>query len=125
MSHTNYYIIKIYVKTILIARHYVKTILIVIKYLQITTKRYTIPKGWIVVVCPSVPHLDPTKYKDPFAFNPWRWEGQELHAGSKNFMAFGGGVRLCAGAHFAKLQMAIFLHYLVTKYRYLISFFLF
>ncbi|KAJ9680926.1 hypothetical protein PVL29_020048 [Vitis rotundifolia] len=81
-------------------------------------KGYTIPEGWIVVVCPSVLHLDPTKYKDPFAFNPWRWEGPELHAGSKNFMAFGGGVRLCVGAHFAKLQMAIFLHYLVTKYRW-------
>jgi cytochrome P450 len=38
--------------------------------------------------------------------------------GSKNFMAFGGGLRLCVGADFAKLQMAIFLHCLVIKYRY-------
>ncbi|KAL3517103.1 hypothetical protein ACH5RR_024005 [Cinchona calisaya] len=44
--------------------------------------------------------------------------GQELHAGSKKFMAFGGGSRLCAGADFAKLQMAIFLHHLVTNYRW-------
>ena len=36
---------------------------------------------------------------------------------SKEFMAFGGEVRLCVGADFAKLQMAIFLHSLVTKYR--------
>jgi hypothetical protein len=28
-------------------------------------------------------------------------------------------VRLCAGADFSKLVMAIFLHYFVTKYRYL------
>uniref|UniRef100_A0A0D3HBP2 Cytochrome P450 n=1 Tax=Oryza barthii TaxID=65489 RepID=A0A0D3HBP2_9ORYZ len=34
---------------------------------------------------------------------------------SKDFMAFGGGLRLCVGAHFAKLQMAVFLHCLVTK----------
>lgn len=34
---------------------------------------------------------------------------------SKDFMAFGGGLRLCVGAHFAKLQMAVFLHCLVTS----------
>jgi hypothetical protein len=37
--------------------------------------------------------------------------------GSKDFMAFGGGLRLCVGADFAKLQMAMFIHCLVTKYR--------
>lgn len=36
-------------------------------------------------------------------------------------MAFGGGVRLCVGAEFTKLQMAIFLHHLVTKYKYVAS----
>lgn len=36
--------------------------------------------------------------------------------GSKTFMAFGGGVRLCIGAEFARLQMAIFLHHLVAYY---------
>ncbi|KAF0910088.1 hypothetical protein E2562_001324 [Oryza meyeriana var. granulata] len=37
---------------------------------------------------------------------------------SKDFMAFGGGLRLCVGADFAKLQISIFLHCLVTKYRW-------
>lgn len=36
---------------------------------------------------------------------------------SKNFMAFGGGMRFCVGTDFTKLQMAVFLHCLVTKYR--------
>ena len=44
-------------------------------------------------------------------------QGQELNKGSKTFMAFGCGLRLCVGAEFAKLQMAIFLHYLVTRYK--------
>nr|XP_034890669.1 cytochrome P450 87A3-like [Populus alba] len=39
-------------------------------------------------------------------------------AGSQNFMSFGGGSRLRAGAEFSKLQMAIFLHHLVAKYRW-------
>ncbi|KAJ0078461.1 hypothetical protein Patl1_23242 [Pistacia atlantica] len=37
-------------------------------------KGYTIPKGWIVLVAPSVAHLSADKYEDPLAFNPWRWK---------------------------------------------------
>lgn len=83
---------------------------------DVQIKGYTIPAGWLVMVASSVVHFTPEKYEDPLAFNPWRWEGKELHAGSKSFMAFGGGTRLCAGADLAKLQMAVFLHYLVTTY---------
>nr|XP_017218118.1 PREDICTED: cytochrome P450 87A3-like [Daucus carota subsp. sativus] len=75
----------------------------------------------IVMVSPSTVHLNPDKYQDPLTFNPWRWKGKELHMGSKDFMAFGGGVRLCVGADFAKLQLAVYLHYLVTKYRWKVT----
>ncbi|XP_013584904.1 PREDICTED: cytochrome P450 87A3-like isoform X2 [Brassica oleracea var. oleracea] len=37
---------------------------------------------------------------------------------SKHFMAFGGGMRFCVGTDFTKLQMAVVLHSLVTKYRW-------
>ncbi|KAK4848782.1 hypothetical protein QYF36_017260 [Acer negundo] len=80
--------------------------------------RYTIPEGWILLAALPYVHLTPDKFDDPFAFNPWRWQGQELHHGSKTFMGFGIGVRLCVGAEFAKVQMAIYLHHLVTKYRW-------
>ncbi|KFK35547.1 hypothetical protein AALP_AA4G004900 [Arabis alpina] len=83
---------------------------------DVEIKGYTIPKGWIVLVVPSVLHYDSQIYENPCEFNPWRWEGKELLSGSKTFMAFGGGARLCAGAEFARLQIAIFLHHLVTKY---------
>jgi len=36
----------------------------------------------------------------------------------KNFIPFGDGARYCMGADLTKLQMAMFLHELVTKYRY-------
>jgi cytochrome P450 len=36
----------------------------------------------------------------------------------RNFMPFGGGIRLCLGAEFGKLFISLFLHVLVTKYRY-------
>jgi cytochrome P450 len=38
--------------------------------------------------------------------------------GSKDFLVFGLGLRYCLGADFAKLQIATFLHCLVTNYRY-------
>ncbi|GFY86588.1 cytochrome P450, family 702, subfamily A, polypeptide 6 [Actinidia rufa] len=37
---------------------------------------------------------------------------------SQNFTPFGGGMRQCAGAEFAKAFMATFFHVLVTKYRW-------
>ncbi|GAB4834366.1 hypothetical protein Ancab_032620 [Ancistrocladus abbreviatus] len=88
----------------------------VIKDVEI--KGYTIPTGWYMMLCPPSVHLDPVKYEDPLSFNPWRWQGKELHMGTKSFIAFGGGARLCAGADFAKLQMALCLHHLLTKYKW-------
>ncbi|KAM6572063.1 hypothetical protein CsatA_016143 [Cannabis sativa] len=79
---------------------------------------YTIPAGWLVMVVPSVLHVNPDIYDDPLTFNPWRWKGKELHLGTKTFMGFGGGVRLCVGADFAKVQLAIFIHHLVLNLRW-------
>ncbi|KAH7577863.1 hypothetical protein JRO89_XS01G0308700 [Xanthoceras sorbifolium] len=73
---------------------------------------------WILVAALPFVHLTADKYDDPFAFNPWRWQGQELHHGTKTFMGFGIGTRLCVGAEFAKVQMAIYLHHMATKYRW-------
>ncbi|AEE28920.1 cytochrome P450, family 87, subfamily A, polypeptide 2 [Arabidopsis thaliana] len=85
---------------------------------DIKFKDYTIPAGWAVMVCPPAVHLNPEMYKDPLVFNPSRWEGSKVTNASKHFMAFGGGMRFCVGTDFTKLQMAAFLHSLVTKYRW-------
>ncbi|XP_071728954.1 cytochrome P450 87A3-like [Rutidosis leptorrhynchoides] len=81
-------------------------------------KDYTIPAGWVVMACIPAVHLDPSNYKDPIDFNPWRWKEKDLKIASKTYMAFGGGQRFCVGAEFAKFQIAVFLHHLVTKYRW-------
>ncbi|XP_074330639.1 cytochrome P450 87A3-like [Apium graveolens] len=87
---------------------------------DIKFKGHTIPAGWAVMVCPPAVHLNPSAYKDPLVFNPRRWEEMEQKGASKNFMAFGGGMRFCVGTDFTKVQMAVFLHCLVTKYRFLL-----
>uniref|UniRef100_A0A0D9VXV3 Cytochrome P450 n=1 Tax=Leersia perrieri TaxID=77586 RepID=A0A0D9VXV3_9ORYZ len=85
---------------------------------DVQIKGFSIPKGSKIMICPSAIHLDPVVYKDPNIFNPWRWKdiAELVGSASRDFMAFGGGLRLCVGADFAKLQMSIFLHCLVTKY---------
>ncbi|KAL2542999.1 Cytochrome [Abeliophyllum distichum] len=85
---------------------------------DIKFKGHTIPAGWAVMVCPPAVHLNPARYSDPLDFNPWRWEGVDTNGASRNFMAFGGGMRFCVGTDFTRVQMAVFLHCLVTKYKW-------
>ncbi|KAH6774118.1 cytochrome P450 [Perilla frutescens var. hirtella] len=85
---------------------------------EIKFKEYTIPGGWAVMVCPPAVHLNPARYRNPLDFDPWRWEGIDTNSASRNFMAFGGGMRFCVGTDFTKLQMAVFLHCLVTNYKW-------
>ncbi|CAL4910502.1 unnamed protein product [Urochloa decumbens] len=82
-------------------------------------KGYTIPEGWTVMICPLAAHLNPITYPDPNVFNPWRWKDiSEPIGGSKDFLVFGLGLRSCLGADFAKVQIATFLHFFVTNYRW-------
>ncbi|ERN17490.1 cytochrome P450 90B1 isoform X1 [Amborella trichopoda] len=76
-------------------------------------KGYDIPRGWKVLPVFAAVHLDPLNHHKPHHFNPWRWQDSN---NSSNFMPFGGGPRLCAGADLAKLEMAIFIHHLVLNF---------
>ncbi|KAH9304924.1 hypothetical protein KI387_009328, partial [Taxus chinensis] len=75
---------------------------------------YNIPADWIVLVCSPALHLNPDVYTDPLSFNPDRWECQQSNG--KNFIPFGGGMRLCPGMELAELELVMFLHCLVTNY---------
>ncbi|KAF4383278.1 hypothetical protein F8388_009309, partial [Cannabis sativa] len=58
-------------------------------------------------------------YEKPYEFNPWRWERTGNTVNSNMFTPFGGGQRLCPGLDLSRLELAIFLHQLVTKYRWI------
>lgn len=79
---------------------------------------YTIPKGWALMVVPAAIQLNPDTYEDPLSFNPYRWKDLGEITTAKNFIPFGGGSRLCPGAEFSKVLMAVFIHIFVTKYRW-------
>lgn len=79
-------------------------------------KGYVIPRGCSVIVHINAVHLDPSTYKDPNHFDPWRWMDSYDVKMSNNFMPFGGGVRLCLGSELGMLEMAVFLHHFILKY---------
>ncbi|XP_058004573.1 cucurbitadienol 11-hydroxylase isoform X1 [Hevea brasiliensis] len=81
-------------------------------------KGYTIPSGWTIMMVTSAQQVNPEVYKDPLVFNPWRWKDFDSITVSKNFTPFGGGTRQCVGAEYSRLTLSLFIHLLVTKYRW-------
>ncbi|KAJ0260428.1 hypothetical protein HA466_0066330 [Hirschfeldia incana] len=96
------------------------TNMVINESLRLSNLGYTIPAGWMVAVAPSVVHYNSEIYENPLEFNPWRWEGKDLRSVTKTLMVFGGGTRQCVGADFARLQMTVILHHLVTTYDFLV-----
>ncbi|KAB2094764.1 hypothetical protein ES319_A02G181900v1 [Gossypium barbadense] len=85
---------------------------------DIDIKGYLIPKGWCVLTSFISVHMDEENYENPYLFEPWRWEKIGAAANNNSFTPFGGGQRLCPGLELSRLEISIFLHHLVTTYRF-------
>ncbi|KAG2625151.1 cytochrome P450 90D2-like isoform X2 [Panicum virgatum] len=88
---------------------------------DVEVRGHLIPKGWRVLVYFRAVHLDAAVHDDPHAFNPWRWKDRAdvmTGGGGGGFTPFGGGQRLCPGLDLARLEASIFLHHLVTNFRW-------
>ncbi|XP_028805602.1 abietadienol/abietadienal oxidase-like [Neltuma alba] len=90
---------------------------------EVNYQDFVIPKGCFVVPFLSAVHLDENVYRGASDFNPWRWmdpgnEEKRNWRSSPFYAPFGGGARFCPGAELARLQIALFLHYFVTTYRW-------
>ncbi|KAJ0984110.1 hypothetical protein J5N97_002466 [Dioscorea zingiberensis] len=85
-------------------------------------KGYTIPKGCMVFSSFRAVHLDLNHYEDARTFNPWRWQDKDAplqtSGGGGIFTPFGGGARLCPGYELARVEISVFLHHLVTRFRW-------
>uniref|UniRef100_A0A9I9DX00 Cytochrome P450 90A1 n=1 Tax=Cucumis melo TaxID=3656 RepID=A0A9I9DX00_CUCME len=87
---------------------------------DVNIKGYTIPKGWKVFASFRAVHMDHEHFKDARSFNPWRWQKQNSSGSTtlNAFTPFGGGSRLCPGYELARVELSVFLHHLVTQFRY-------
>uniref|UniRef100_A0A2P2MPX2 22alpha-hydroxysteroid 23-monooxygenase n=1 Tax=Rhizophora mucronata TaxID=61149 RepID=A0A2P2MPX2_RHIMU len=85
---------------------------------DVEIKGNLIPKGWCVLASFTSVHMNDENYHNPYEFDPWRWEKTGGAVMSNCFTPFGGGQRLCPGLELSRLEIAIFLHHLVTSYRW-------
>ncbi|XVF15836.1 hypothetical protein REPUB_Repub09cG0190600 [Reevesia pubescens] len=81
-------------------------------------KGYLIPEGWCVLASFFSVHMDEENYENPYLFHPWRWEKLGAAVNNNSFTPFGGGQRLCPGLELSRLEISIFLHHLITSYRW-------
>ncbi|KAH1151777.1 hypothetical protein GYH30_045332, partial [Glycine max] len=75
---------------------------------------YKIKKGWSVNLNVVSIHHDPEVFPDPEKFDPSRFD-ETLRPFS--FLGFGSGPRMCPGMNLAKLEICVFIHHLVNRYK--------
>ncbi|XP_028763707.1 abscisic acid 8'-hydroxylase 3-like [Neltuma alba] len=76
---------------------------------------YKIKKGWSINLDVVSIHHDPEVFPDPQKFDPSRFDAT-LRPFS--FLGFGSGPRMCPGMNLAKIEICVFIHHLVIRYKW-------
>ena len=79
---------------------------------------YRVPKDTIVFANTESVHLDPKCWENPTVFNPYRHidEDGKLVTNQGNFYPFGAGRRVCAGEPLAKVELFLFVSWMLQKF---------
>ncbi|XP_009784233.1 abscisic acid 8'-hydroxylase 3-like [Nicotiana sylvestris] len=76
---------------------------------------FKIKKGWSLNLDVVSIHRDPKIFVNPEKFDPSRFDGPLKPF---SFLGFGSGPRMCPGINLAKLEISVFLHHLVCRYKW-------
>ena len=81
---------------------------------------YRVPKDTYVLANTGSIHLDPKCWENPTEFNPYRHIDKEgkLVTNQGNFYPFGAGRRVCAGEALAKIELFLFISWMVQKFTF-------
>lgn len=80
---------------------------------------YTIPQGWLAMVCPSVSQRLDSAYDDAGTFYPERFSDASpasVRSAEASLLAFGGGMQRCLGQKFAVNELKILLVGLLERF---------
>ncbi|KAL1543946.1 beta-amyrin 28-monooxygenase [Salvia divinorum] len=76
---------------------------------------FTIPKGWKAFWTVHSSHMNPDYFPEPDKFDPSRFEGSGPPP--YTFVPFGGGPRMCTGKEYARFELLVFMHNVVTRFK--------
>nr|QNS30020.1 cytochrome P450 [Nothapodytes nimmoniana] len=79
---------------------------------------YVIPKGWQVFWTACGTHMDNNIFENPMEFNPSRFEDTSKSIPPYTYIPFGGGIHMCIGNEFARVETLTIIHRLVTMYEW-------
>jgi len=78
---------------------------------------YKVKNGTLIGISFYEIHRNPKYWKNPEAFDPGRFLGEQKKESYKYFYPFGAGPRMCIGLGFAIYEMGLALSYLIKKYK--------
>uniref|UniRef100_A0A6J0TDU2 Steroid 17-alpha-hydroxylase/17,20 lyase n=1 Tax=Pogona vitticeps TaxID=103695 RepID=A0A6J0TDU2_9SAUR len=80
---------------------------------------YDIPKGTHVVINLWSIHHDEKEWDKPAEFNPERFfddDGKRIYSPSVSYLPFGAGIRVCLGEALAKMELFLFLSWILQQF---------